>query len=82
MSTTITTKKNKNKAERQPKFVYTLCKTCGKTNHSTEKGYFGANLANRPPPRHRRQERQNQVSEKANQSDTNEDPQAAAHNLN
>ena len=53
-----------------------------KTNHSTEKGYFVANAADRPPPRHRRPERQNQVSERANQSDTNEAPQAAAQNLN
>ena len=52
------------------------------TNHSTEKCYFRANAANRPPPRHRRQERQNQISERANQNDNNEAPQAAAQNLN
>ena len=52
-----------------------------KINHSTEKCYFGANAANQPPPRHRRPERQNQVSERANQSDTNEAPQAAAQNI-
>ena len=74
--------KNSNKAERKPKTVYPLCETCGKTNHSTEKCYFGANAANRPPPRHRRPERQNQVSERANQSDTNGAPQAAAQNIN
>ena len=34
------------------------------------------------PPRHRRPERQNQVSKRANQSDTNDAPQASAHNLN
>ena len=73
---------NINKAERKPKIVYPPCETCGKTNQSTEKCYFGANAANRPPPRHRRPEKQNQVSDRANQSDTNEAPQAAAHNLN
>ena len=46
--------KNSNKAERKPKTVYPPCETCGKTNHSTEKCYFEANAANRPPPRHRR----------------------------
>ena len=74
--------KNSNKAERKPKTVYPPCETCGKTNHSTEKCYFGANAANRPPPRHRIPERQNQLSERANQSDTNEAPQAAAQKLN
>ena len=74
--------KNSNKAERKLKCIYPPCETCGKTNHSTEKCYSGANAANRPAPRHRRPERQNQVSEKANQSDTNEGPQAAAQNLN
>ena len=74
--------KNSNKAERKPKTVYPPCETCGKTNHSTKKCYLGANAINQPPPRHRRPERQNQVSERANQSDTNEAPQAAAQNLN
>ena len=70
--------KNSNKAERKQKTVYLPCETCGKTNHSTEKCYFGANVANLPPPRHRRPERQNQVPEKANQCDSNTTPQAAA----
>ena len=74
--------KNSNTAERKPKTVHPPCETCGKTNHSKEKNYFGANAANRPPPRYTRPERQNYVSERANQSDTNEAPQAAAHNLN
>ena len=74
--------RNNNRAERKPKTVYPPCETCGKTNHSTEKCYFGANAANRPPPRHRRPERQNQVPERANQNDSNEAPQAAAQNLN
>ena len=74
--------RNNNKAETKPKTVYPPCETCGKTNHSTEKCYFGANAANRPPPRHRRPERQNQVPERANQNDSNEAPEAAAQNLN
>ena len=49
--------RNNNRAERKPKTVYPPCETCGKTNHSTEKRYFGANAANRPPHRHRRPER-------------------------
>ena len=51
-------------------------------NHSTERCYHGANAANRPPPRQRRPERQNQVQERANQNDSNEIDQAAAQNLN
>ena len=50
--------RNSNRAERKPKTVYPPCETCGKTNHSTEKCYFGAKAANRPPDRHRRPERQ------------------------
>ena len=74
--------RNSNRAERKPKTVYPPCETCGKTNHSTEKCYHGANAANRPPPRQKRPERQNQVQERANQNDSNETRQAAAQNLN
>ena len=42
--------KNSNRAERKPKLVYPPCETCGKTNHSTERCYHGANAAKRPPP--------------------------------
>ena len=73
---------NSNRPERKPKTVYPPCETCGKTNHSTENFYHGANAANRPPPRQRRPERQNQVQERANQNDSNETTQAAAQNLN
>ena len=73
---------NSSRAKRKPKIVYPPCETCGKTNHSTDKCYFGGNTANRPPPRHRRPERLNQVPERANQSDSNEVLQAAAQNLN
>ena len=71
-----------NRAVRKPKTVYPPCETCGKTNHSTEKCYHGTNAANRPPPWHKRPERQNQVQEKANQNDSKEAAQAAAQNLN
>ena len=74
--------KNRNRAKRKPKTVYPPCQTCGKTNHSTEKYYHGANAANRPSRRQRRPERQNQVQERANQKDSNETIQAAAQNLN
>ena len=74
--------KNSNRAERKSKTAYSPCETCGKTNPSTVKCYFGANAANRPPPRHRRPERQNLVPERANQSDSYEAPQAAAQKLN
>ena len=77
--------KNRNRAKRKPKIVYPPCETCGKTNHSTEKCYYGANAANaanRPPPRHKRPEKQNQVQERANQNDSNETTQAAAQNIN
>ena len=73
---------NSNRAETKPRTFYPTCETCGKTNNSTEKCYFGANAANRPPPRHRRPERQNEIPERANKSDSNEVPQAAAQYLN
>ena len=44
--------------------------------------YHRANAANRPPPRQRRPERQNQVQERANQNDSNETIQAAAQKIN
>ena len=74
--------RNSNRSERKPRTVYPSCETCGKTYHSTEKCYNGANAANRPPPRQRRAERQNLVQERANQNDSNESTQAAAQNFN
>ena len=74
--------KNGNSVGRKPKTVYPPCETCGKTNHSTEKCYFGDNAANRPPPQHRRPEGQNQNEERENQIDSREVAQAAAPNLN
>ena len=78
----INNNRNSNRAEINPKTVYLLCETCGKTNPYTEKCYHGANAANRPPPRQRRPERQNQVQERANQNDSIETIQAAAQKLN
>ena len=75
-------KKDSNRAQKKPKTVYPPCETCGKTYHSTGRRYHGAHAANRPPPRHRRTERQNQVQKRANQNDSNETTQAAAQNLN
>ena len=74
--------RNSNRAERKPKTVYPPCETCGRTNHSTEKCYHGANAANRPPPRQRKPERQNQVQKRAIRNDSNKNSQAAALNLN
>ena len=74
--------RNSNRAERKPKTVYPPCETCGKTNHYTERCYHGANAANRPPPRQRRPERQNEVQERAAQNDSNENSQAVAQNTN
>ena len=42
--------KNSNGAERKPETVYLPYETCGKTNHSAERCYVGANAANRPLP--------------------------------
>ena len=45
-----------NQRDRRPRPVFPPCETCGRTNHSTEKCFLGANAANRPPPRNRRPE--------------------------
>ena len=42
--------KNCNRAEGKPETVYPPSETCGKTNHSAERCYVGANAANRPLP--------------------------------
>ena len=39
---------NNHKIDRNSRTLYPPCETCGKTNHSTEKCYVGANAANRP----------------------------------
>ena len=42
--------KNSNIAERKRETVYPPCETCGKTNHSEDRCYVGANAAKRPLP--------------------------------
>ena len=41
---------NNYKFDRKSRTFYPPCETCGKTNHSTERCYVGANAANRPLP--------------------------------
>ena len=41
---------NNYKFDRNSRTLYPPCETCGKTNHSTERCYVGANAANRPFP--------------------------------
>ena len=41
---------NNHKIGRKSRTLYPPCHTCGKTNHSTERCYVGANAANRPLP--------------------------------
>ena len=67
-----------NQKDRRPRPVYPPCETFCKTNHSTEKCYLGANAANRPPPRNRRRERQNQVQQRNAESNSDGIVQAAA----
>ena len=64
--------------DRRSRPVFPRCKTCGGTNHSTEKCYLGANATNRPPPRNRRPEGQNQVQQRNAQSNSDGNVQAAA----
>ena len=67
---------------RRSRPVFPPCETCGRTNHSTEKCYLEANAANRPPPRNRRPEGQNQVQQRNAQSNSDEIVQAATQTLN
>ena len=41
---------NNYKFDRKSRTLYPPCETCGKTNHSTERCYVGANAANKPLP--------------------------------
>ena len=58
------------------------CETCGRNNHSTEKCYLRAKAANRPPPRNRRPEGQNQVQQRNAPNNSVGNVQAAAQTLN
>ena len=70
-----------NQRDRRSRPVFPPCETCGRTNHSTEKCYLGANSANRPPPRNRRPEGQNQVQQSTAQSYSDKNLQAAVQTL-
>ena len=71
-----------NQRDKRSRSVFPPCETCGRTNHSTEKCYLGANAANRPPPRNRRPEGQNQSQQNNAQKNPNGNVQAAAQALN
>ena len=71
-----------NQRHRKTRPVFPPCETCGRTNHSTERCYLGANAANRPPPRNRRPEGQNQPQQRNTQNDSDGNVQAAAQPLN
>ena len=77
------TKINKisNQRDRKARPAFPPCETCGRNNHSTEKCYLGANSANRPPPRNRRPEGQNQGQQNNAQSNSDCNVQAAAQAL-
>ena len=68
--------------ERRPRPVHPPREACVKTNHSTEKCYFGANAANGRPPRNRRPEGQNKVQQRNAQRNSEGKVQAAAQTLN
>ena len=78
------TKRNhiKNQRDRISRPVFPPCETCGRNNQSTEKCYLGANVGNRPPPRNRRPEGQNQGLQNNAQSNSDGYVQAAAQVLN
>ena len=71
-----------NQRDRRSTLVFPPCGTCGRTNHSTEKCYLGANAANTPPPRNRRPEGQNHVQQRNAQSKSDGNVQGAAQILN
>ena len=71
-----------NQRDRRPRPVFPPCETCGRTNHSTEKCFLGANAANRPPPRNRWPEGQNQSQQNNAQNNSDGNVQAIAQALN
>ena len=71
-----------NQRDRRPRPVFPPCQTCGRTNHSTERCYLGANAPNTPPPRNRRPEGQNQAQQTNTQNKSDGNAQAAAQPLN
>ena len=71
-----------NQRDTKPRPVFPPCETCGRTNHSTERCYLAANAANRPPPRNRRPEGQNQAQQRNTQNNSDGNVQATAQPLN
>ena len=71
-----------NQRDRNSRPVFPPCEICGRNNHYTEKCYLGANAANRPPPRKRRQEGQDHGQQNKAQSNSDGNVQAAAQTLN
>ena len=74
--------KTNNQRDRKPRPVFPPCETCGRTNQSTERCCLGANAANRPPPRNRRPEGQNQAQQRNTQKNSDGNVQAVAQTLN
>ena len=74
LTPTTTTIATKNAGK--PRTVYSPCGTSGKTNHSTDRCYFGANAANKLPLRN---QKPSHVLQKDTQHSTNESVQAAAN---
>ena len=70
--------KNSKRQHRETRTVHPPCETCGKTNHSKRKCYFGANAAKRPP----RGKDKMKCRKTNNQSKSIESAQSAAENLN
>ena len=81
-SNKTTANNTNNQWVRRSRPVFPSCETCGRTNHSTEKCYFGTNAANRPPPRNRRPEGQSPPQKRNAQSNLYGNVQAAAQTLN
>ena len=71
-----------NQRDRRSRPVSPPSETCGRNNHSTEKFYLGANAANRPPPRNRRPEAQNQSQQNKAQNNPDGNVQSATKALN
>ena len=71
-----------NQRDRRSRPVFPPCEACGRNKHSTKKCYLGANAANRPPPRNRRPEGQNQGQQNNAQSNSDGNVQAAAQASN
>ena len=70
-----------NQRDRRSRPFFPPCETYGRTNHSTEKCYLGANAANRLPTRNRRPGGQNQVQQRNVQSNSDGKVQAAVQTL-